>query len=44
MIHTKPVGQDYSHFPRQPWDEMVELLSKYNIIKQEINYSQIWKK
>jgi len=44
MTHTKPVGQDYSHFPRQPWDEMAELLYKYNIIKQEINYSQIWKK
>jgi hypothetical protein len=44
MTHTKPVGQDYSHFPREPWDEMRELLFKYNITKQEINYSQIWKK
>jgi hypothetical protein len=44
MDHTKPVGQDYSHFPRQPWDELLELLYKYNIIKQEVTYSQIWKK
>jgi hypothetical protein len=44
MIHTKPVGQDYSRFPKQPWDEMIELLTYYNIQKQEINYSQIWKK
>lgn len=44
MTHTKPVGQDYSHFPRNPWDEMVDLLLKYNIPKQEITYSQIWKK
>ena len=43
MTHTKPVGQDYSHFPKQPWDEMVELLYKYNINKQEITYSQISK-
>jgi hypothetical protein len=41
MIHTKPVGQDYSHFPRQPWDELGEILYKYNVIKQEITYSQI---
>jgi hypothetical protein len=44
MTHTKPVGQDYSHFPKEPWEEMVELLFKYNITKQELNYSQIWKK
>ena len=44
MTHTKPVGQDYSHFPRQPWDELLELLYEYNITKQEINYSQTWKK
>ena len=44
MTHTKPVGQDYSHFPKEPWKEMVELLFKYNITKQELNYSQIWKK
>jgi len=44
MTHTRPVGQNYSRFPKIPWDEMVELLYSYNIIKQEINYSQIWKK
>jgi hypothetical protein len=44
MIHTKPVGQNYSHFPTPPWDEMGNLLIKYNLIKQEITYSQIWKK
>ena len=44
MTHTKPVGQSYSRFPRNPWDEMVELLYSYNIKKEEINYSQIWKK
>jgi len=44
MTHTKPVGQNYSRFPKNPWDEMVELLTYYNILKQEINYSQIWKK
>jgi len=44
MTHTKPVGQDYSRFPKIPWDEMVELLHLYNIKKEEINYSQIWKK
>ena len=41
MTHTKPVGGNYSHFPKNPWDEMVELLSKYGIIKQEINYSEV---
>jgi hypothetical protein len=44
MTHTRPVGQNYSRFPRLPWDEMNELLYSFNIIKQEINYSQIWKK
>jgi hypothetical protein len=44
MTHTRPVGQNYSRFPRLPWDEMNDLLYSYNIIKQEINYSQIWKK
>jgi hypothetical protein len=43
MTHTRPVGQNYSRFPKIPWDEMVELLYSYNIIKQEINYSQIIK-
>lgn len=42
MTHTRPVGQNYSRFPKLPWDEMNELLYSYNIIKQEINYSQIW--
>lgn len=42
MTHTRPVGQNYSRFLKIPWDEMVELLYSYNIIKQEINYSQIW--
>ena len=44
MTHTKPVGQSYSRFPRAPWEEMNELLYLYNIKKEEINYSQIWKK
>lgn len=44
MTHTKPVGQNYSRFPRAPWEEMNELLHLYNIRKEEINYSQIWKK
>ena len=44
MAHTKPVGQSYSRFPRAPWEEMNELLYLYNIKKEEINYSQIWKK
>jgi hypothetical protein len=44
MAHTKPVGQSYSRFPRTPWEEMNELLYLYNIKKEEINYSQIWKK
>lgn len=44
MTHTRPVGQNYSRFPKIPWDELVELLQSNNIIKQEINYSQIWKK
>lgn len=44
MTHTRPVGQNYSRFPRLPWDEMNDLLYSYNIVKQEINYSQIWKK
>jgi len=44
MTHTRPVGQNYSRFPKSPWDEMNDLLYSYNIIKQEINYSQIWKK
>jgi len=44
MTHTKPVGQNYSRFPRVPWEEMNELLYLYNIKKEEINYSQIWKK
>jgi hypothetical protein len=44
MTHTCPVGQNYSRFPKLPWDEMTELLFSYNITKQEINYSQIWKK
>ena len=44
MAHTKPVGQSYSRFPRTPWEEMNELLCLYNIKKEEINYSQIWKK
>lgn len=44
MNHTRPVGQNYSRFPRLPWDEMNDLLYSYNIVKQEINYSQIWKK
>jgi hypothetical protein len=44
MIHTKPVGQSYSRFPVAPWEEMNELLYSYNIKKEEINYSHIWKK
>lgn len=44
MTHTKPVGQSYSRFPKAPWEEMNELLYLYNIKKEEINYSQIWKK
>ena len=44
MTHTRPVGQNYSRFPKIPWDELIELLQLNNIIKQEINYSQIWKK
>jgi hypothetical protein len=43
MTHTKPVGQNYSRFPKNPWDEMNELLLLYNIKKEEINYSQIIK-
>jgi hypothetical protein len=39
MTHTRPVGQNYSRFPKIPWDELVELLQLNNIIKQEINYS-----
>jgi len=44
MTHTKPVGQSYSRFPVAPWEEMNELLYSYNIKKEEINYSHIWKK
>jgi hypothetical protein len=44
MTHTKPVGQNYSRFPVAPWEEMNELLYSYNIKKEEINYSHIWKK
>lgn len=44
MTHTKPVGQDYSRFPVAPWEEMNELLYSYSIRKEEINYSQLWKK
>jgi hypothetical protein len=44
MNHTRPVGQNYSRFPRLPWDEMDDLLYSYNITKQETNYSHIWKK
>lgn len=44
MTHTKPVGQNYSRFPRTPWEEMNELLYAYDIKKEEINYSQILKK
>lgn len=43
MTHTKPVGQNYSRFPRAPWEEMNDLLYLYNIKKEEINYSQITK-
>jgi hypothetical protein len=44
MVHTRPVGQNYSRFPKQPWDELMDLLYSYNIKKEEINYSHIWKK
>jgi hypothetical protein len=44
MTHTKPVGQNYSRFPVTPWEEMNELLYSYRIKKEEINYSQLWKK
>jgi hypothetical protein len=44
MEHTKPVGHNYSRFLVPPWQEMNELLTKYNIKKQETTYSTIWKK
>ena len=43
MNHTRPVGQNYSRFPKQPWEEMNELLYSYNIQKHELNYSHIKK-
>jgi hypothetical protein len=43
MNHTRPVGQNYSRFPKQPWEEMNELLYSYNIQKHEINYLHIKK-
>jgi cellulose synthase/poly-beta-1,6-N-acetylglucosamine synthase-like glycosyltransferase len=41
MTHTRPVGQNYDRFPRNPWEEMNELLYSYNIKKEEIVYSKI---
>jgi hypothetical protein len=45
MEHTKPVGSEYSkeRFPIEPWDELVYILSKYSIKKEEIEYSRITK-
>ena len=41
MEHVRPIGQDYSRFLIHPWDEMSNLISYYNIYKQEITYSEI---
>lgn len=44
MTHTRPVGQNYSRFPKLPWEEMNELLYSFNISSSTINYNQINKK
>ncbi len=42
--HTKPVGSNYGdRFPIPPAEEMWTLLNKYNIKKEEIEYSRISK-
>jgi hypothetical protein len=44
MTHTRPVGQNYSRFPKLPWNEMEELLYLHNITNYKpITLKQIFK-
>jgi hypothetical protein len=38
MTHVRPIGQNYSRFPKDPGIEMNELLNKYNINNKQIIY------
>ena len=44
MVHTKPVGQEYSRFPKSPGLELNELLHYYGVNCQIKTYLQIDKK
>lgn len=41
MIHTKPVGNNYSRFLIPPGEELNNILKKYNLNTSRVNYSQI---
>lgn len=44
MNHTKPVGSSYGdRFPKPPHEDLRDILQKYNIRKEEIEYSRISK-
>lgn len=42
MLHTRPVGTDYSRFVIHPMQEMHSLLAKYKIYHTHINYKTIY--